>query len=181
MQVSQRDLREELMKNKNGKPTVVIVDRKGFIPQGVTVAEGQVVAFESTDPEDFPAKGYNIMQLVHDGHQFKVVPGGQQFVIPAKRNRAELQFNLEGEYKFGCGVLRCPPLTIRVVKRPTVDLTLSDKGFQEETVYLYSGTTIRFSWSNCMIARRVFPASFCYAHGGVCQVSCAIMRSVDLL
>ena len=57
----------------------------------------QMVSFDWYEPE---SQGYNITQVIHDGDQYRPVPGGFNSGPVAKQGHFDQQFNLAGEYKF---------------------------------------------------------------------------------
>ena len=55
-----------------------------------------------------------LLQVVHDGEQLRVVPGGFASGALVKSAKWKQQFNSTGEFKFAVGGLRCAPLTVMV-------------------------------------------------------------------
>ena len=61
-----------------------------------------------------------------------------------KNERAELQFTSAGEFRFGCGVLKCPPIRVRVLPAKPHEVRITDKGFSERALYIFTGSCVRF-------------------------------------
>ena len=61
-----------------------------------------------------------------------------------KNERAELQFTSAGEFRFGCGVLKCPPIRVRVLPAKPHEVRITDKGFSERVLYIFTGSSVRF-------------------------------------
>jgi hypothetical protein len=116
---------------------VVNITRTGFSETFVEVAIGQSLMFTWNEAQ---GTGYNVKQVIHDGEQLRVVPGGFTSGPLAKTGKYKQQFNSIGDFKFAIGGLRAAPLLIEVLNKEDLEVTLSDDGFSPKVDVMITQT-----------------------------------------
>ncbi|XP_036357779.1 uncharacterized protein LOC115211041 isoform X2 [Octopus sinensis] len=136
----------------------VKIGQKGFIPQNLSLEEGQSVLFEWNE------KTYeNITQIVHNGQTFVAVLGGYDLQMPPDRSLV-LPFNLEGEYTFTLNGTVGQILTITVHPRQEYTIEVTNDGFQEDIIRISKGTSIKWYWKQCAVRHTVHEVLYCVRH-----------------
>ncbi|PAA51752.1 hypothetical protein BOX15_Mlig016419g3 [Macrostomum lignano] len=146
----------------------VTINQSGFSKTSVNIVTGNFVAFSwniadsevATATE--PSLGCNVTQVVHDGEQFRPVPGGIHSGQLTARGNFSHRFGIVGEFTFVCAGIRCQPLTVRVSERPPFQIEFAaDRGFSVESADLEAGESVKWLWRDLPAEMRVLPAELC--------------------
>uniref|UniRef100_A0A1I8IMI5 REJ domain-containing protein n=1 Tax=Macrostomum lignano TaxID=282301 RepID=A0A1I8IMI5_9PLAT len=146
----------------------VTINQSGFSKTSVNIVTGNFVAFSwnIADSEAAaatePSLGCNVTQVVHDGEQFRPVPGGIHSGQLTARGNFSHRFGIVGEFTFVCAGIRCQPLTVRVSERPPFQIEFAaDRGFSVESADLEAGESVKWLWRDLPAEMRVLPAELC--------------------
>ncbi|XP_064633270.1 uncharacterized protein LOC135491376 [Lineus longissimus] len=141
---------------------VVVISKSGFSIPNLTIVEGEVVVF-AWEAES-GGNGYNVVQVVHDGEQFRPVIGGIYSGPLSREGNYEHLFMVEGEYKFVSAGLRCTPLTITVRDREDIRADLRDTGFLPNVIHVEQGNAIKWQWKQTIVPRMMYEVQYCSKH-----------------
>uniref|UniRef100_A0A1I8IP76 Protein kinase domain-containing protein n=1 Tax=Macrostomum lignano TaxID=282301 RepID=A0A1I8IP76_9PLAT len=164
-------LKERLKWRKDPTEVATVsISQAGFSKTQVNICAGQFVVFV-WETEEGSSPGYNVTQVVHDGDQFRPVPGGIHSGALSNKGSFEYQFTLPGEYKFVSAGIRCTPLTVTVGDRKEIFAKLEDDGFAPRVLHLEVGESVKWSWTHCTVPHLVQQATYCAVHGGLKKLS----------
>ncbi|OAF69324.1 hypothetical protein A3Q56_02948 [Intoshia linei] len=151
------------------KSVVLInIENSGFAINDIKICEGQIVTFQ-TNYKNY-SEPIKILQVVHDGINYRPVPGGYQVTLTPNQNKYSIQFNMSNEYKFAQFGVECEACTIHVAPRKYILSELLDGGFKTKNIVSDIGNTVIWEWQNCFHEQLMFEVQFDYTIGTYVKV-----------
>ncbi|XP_067685414.1 uncharacterized protein [Haliotis asinina] len=137
---------------------IVKITKVGFSLPEIIIMEGQSVTFVWEER-------VSMIQVVYDGEKLRPVIGGYQANPDEVDGQYELQFNLEGEYKFALNGVRCTPLAVLVRRRMDLQAVVTDEGFSPDIIEIFQGHTVKWSWKQCAVPHTIKEVILCMDRG----------------
>ncbi|XP_046358181.2 uncharacterized protein LOC124136325 [Haliotis rufescens] len=137
---------------------IVRITKVGFSLPEITIMEGQSITFVWEER-------VSMIQVIYDGEKLRPVIGGYQASPDETDGQYELQFNLEGEYKFALNGVRCTPLAVLVRRRMDLQAVVTDEGFSPDIIEIFQGHTVKWSWKQCAVPHTIKEVILCMDRG----------------
>ncbi|XP_033114658.1 uncharacterized protein LOC117115100 [Anneissia japonica] len=146
-----------------GSVVHVQLTKEGFSPADLIITSGQVVSISwSCNTRQ------NVKQVVLDNQLVLEVIGGYDSGDLTYQGQYDIEFNIEGEFKFfsaGSGTGKI--LQVTVYSQSVIQAEVTDEGFTDNAWQIFQGNTIKWLWSGCESLRSVNEVQLCAKHTGV--------------
>ncbi|XP_071961343.1 uncharacterized protein [Antedon mediterranea] len=137
----------QLTRPEPGSVVHVQLTKDGFTPDDLIITSGQVVLDN---------------QLVLE------VIGGYDSGEPTFEGQYDIEFNLEGDFRFfSAGIGTGKFLNITVYSQLIIQAEVTDEGFKDNAWQIFQGNTIKWIWSGCGSLRSINEVQLCARHTGV--------------